>query len=274
MSEAQTDLFEGPTIELNVSGETAVGEIPRGWAATTIGDLCAYIQRGKSPKYIAKSELPVINQKCIRWDELQAEHVKFIDPVQWDKWAEERYLRKGDILWNSTGTGTIGRAFHCNVLPFRKCVVDSHVTILRCNPDIDSRFLYFFIRSPAVQSKIEDMQTGSTNQVELGKKVIEATPIPLAPLNEQRRIVSKIDELFSDIEAGERALKRARTALEPLSQVGPESHRYGRTYRRLARGKQRQTRARRQTLRSHPHRPPRSLGSRRTRQVQSQRQRT
>jgi type I restriction enzyme S subunit len=43
-------------------------------------------------------------------------------------------------------------------------------------------------------------------------------PIPVCPTNEQRRIVEKIDELFSLIEAGERALERARRLLERYRQ--------------------------------------------------------
>ena len=38
--------------------------------------------------------------------------------------------------------------------------------------------------------------------------------VPIAPANEQRRIVSKIDELFSDLDAGVAALERAKANLK------------------------------------------------------------
>ena len=41
-----------------------------------------------------------------------------------------------------------------------------------------------------------------------------ASPVPLAPLPEQRRIVARIDELFAEIDEGEAALQRARQGLE------------------------------------------------------------
>lgn len=72
--------------------------------------------------------------------------------------------------------------------------------------------------SSAVQDKIEDMQTGSTNQVELPRKEILATSVPVPPLAEQRRIVEKIEELFSLIEAGEQALEQAKKLLERYRQ--------------------------------------------------------
>lgn len=188
--------------------------VPPDWRWSTFGEENDYIQRGKSPKYTERSDLPVVNQKCIRWTELQSEHLKYVDPAQWDKWSEERYLRPGDLMWNSTGVGTIGRAFlFTDKTKPRRAVVDSHVTILRPGPRLDPAFQYFFVRSPMVQRQIEDMQTGSTGQVELGKKVIQRTSIPVPPLADQRRIVSRIEELFSQVEAGERAIGDARRDL-------------------------------------------------------------
>ena len=101
-----------------------------------------------------------------------------------------------DILWNSTGTGTIGRAtLFAGLANYESAVVDSHVTIVRANRNIDATYLFYFIKSPNVQDKIEDMQSGSTNQVELNRSEITATVIPIAPLPEQKRIVAKIDSL-------------------------------------------------------------------------------
>ena len=168
--------------------------IPRGWKTVKIDDVCSYISRGKSPKYVEKSDLPVINQRCIRWDCIQEEHLKFVDPSTWNQWDQARFVQPRDILWNSTGTGTIGRATYFKGLnSWSRAVVDSHVTILRPNIRIEGSYLFSFIRSPAVQDKIEEMQTGSTNQVELNRGEILATPVPLPPLPEQRRIVAKLE---------------------------------------------------------------------------------
>ena len=86
-------------------------ELPTGWAWSTIGELSPYIQRGKSPKYADHSELPVVNQKCIRWTHLETQHLKFIHPEQFNAWDAARRIQPGDVLWNSTGTGTVGRAY-------------------------------------------------------------------------------------------------------------------------------------------------------------------
>ena len=179
-----------------------MSDLPTSWAWSTIGDLSQYIQRGKSPKYADKSELPVINQKCIRWNELQMQYLKFIHPDQFSAWDSARYIAPGDILWNSTGTGTVGRAYQvkeADCVPPK--VVDSHVTIVRHIPGIDPRYLFNWIKGPLVQGKIEEMCDGTTNQIELSRTAIAATAIPIAPAAEQSRIANQLDTLLARVQA-------------------------------------------------------------------------
>jgi len=188
--------------------------LPNGWKVATLADVTEYIQRGKGPKYVEHSDLPIINQKCIRWFGIQKEHLKYVDPEQWNAWAAERYVRVGDVLWNSTGTGTIGRAALVkNLAPGEKYVVDSHVTIVRPK-GIEPQYVHYWIMSPAVQGSIEAMQSGSTNQVELSKSAVEALPIPVAPLNQQKHIVAEIEKQFSRLDEAVANLKRVKANLK------------------------------------------------------------
>ena len=188
--------------------------LPKGWKGLTLADVTGYIQRGKGPKYIERSDLPVINQKCIRWFGIQKEHLKYVDPEQWSAWGEERYVRVGDVLWNSTGTGTIGRAALVkNLMAGEKYVVDSHVTIVRPR-DIDPEYVHYWIMSPAVQGSIESMQSGSTNQVELSKSAVEALPIPVAPPEQQKTIVAEIEKQFSRLDEATANLRRVKANLK------------------------------------------------------------
>lgn len=182
--------------------EAVMSDLPSSWRWATIGQVSAYIQRGKSPKYIDKSDLPVINQKCIRWEELQLQHLKYIHPEQFSAWDESRFIKPGDILWNSTGTGTVGRAYQvkeADCTPPK--VVDSHVTIVRSATELDARYLFNWIKGPAVQNKIEEMCDGTTNQIELSRTAIAATVIPIAPRDEQARIANQLDTLLTRIQS-------------------------------------------------------------------------
>ncbi len=195
-------------------------ELPNGWFLTKIENISDYIQRGKSPKYCEHSALPVINQKCIRWNGIDLRYLKYIHKDQWPSLSEERFLVDEDILWNSTGTGTIGRACIYRDKYLEKAVVDSHVTIVRANRRLVLPvYALLFISSPFVQQKIEEMQSGSTNQVELGRAAIAETTFPLPPLAEQHRIVAKIEELFSSLDKGVESLKTAQAQLKTYRQA-------------------------------------------------------
>lgn len=197
-----------------------MSELPTGWAWSTIGELSPYIQRGKSPKYADRSELPVVNQKCIRWTRLETQHLKFIHPEQFDAWDAARRIQPGDILWNSTGTGTVGRAY---LVQERDCtpakVVDSHVTIVRVSAAIEPRYLFSWIRSDAVQNKILEMCDGTTNQIELSRTAIAETAVPIAPAPEQTRIADQLDTLLARIQACQDRLEAIPALLKRFRQA-------------------------------------------------------
>jgi type I restriction enzyme S subunit len=50
-------------------------------------------------------------------------------------------------------------------------------------------------------------------QPNISQQIVRSIEIPLPPINEQKRIVSKIEELFSELDAGEESLRRARRQL-------------------------------------------------------------
>lgn len=192
---------------------------PSNWTVAPLGEISSYIQRGKSPKYVESSPLAVINQKCVRWNQLQTEHQKYIHPEQIPTWDANRHIRQGDILWNSTGTGTVGRAY---LVKSTDCqppkVVDSHVTIVRSNPEVDSRIIFYWIKGPNVQNRIEELCDGSTNQVELSRTAISEIKIPLPPISEQRRIADKLDRVLARVDAANEHLSRVAPLIKRFRQ--------------------------------------------------------
>ena len=87
------------------------------------------IKRGVSPKY-SDSGLMVVNQKCIRDHEVNFELARFHDESK-KAVNPERLIKVGDVLINSTGTGTLGRTAQVRTRPIRPATVDTHVTIAR-----------------------------------------------------------------------------------------------------------------------------------------------
>ena len=174
-------------------------EVPSSWAWTTLGEICIFLSRGKSPKYKDDDRTyPVFAQKCnLKEGGISLKQARFIDPNTIDKWAEEYKLKTGDILINSTGTGTVGRTRFFNEsclgdYPF--VVPDSHVSVVRTHDEIESEFIYSYISSNFVQQYLEENLAGSTNQKELYIGVLDSLNIPLPPCNEQKRIADEIDK--------------------------------------------------------------------------------
>ena len=184
-------------------------EVPKSWEWTTIGKLCSFLSRGKSPKYSEERKYPVFAQKCNLYDgDISLEKARFLDPETIIKWSDEYKLIDGDILVNSTGTGTVGRTrlFHSDVLgdyPF--VVPDSHVSVVRTFEEIESKFVLAFLSSDYGQTYIEDNLAGSTNQKELYIGILDNMLFPLPPQEEQLRIVTAIDKWFSLINVLESA---------------------------------------------------------------------
>lgn len=174
----------------------ALNKLPQGWRWARMGDVASYIQRGKGPVYAAKSSFRVISQKCVRWYGLDIGPARCITQESLAKYEPVRFLQPGDLLWNSTGTGTIGRAcLFPDEYADAKIVADSHVTVVR-PLEVDARFLWRWVQSPYVQSQIEEMASGTTNQIELNTSTVVNQLLPLPPVAEQARIVARVEELM------------------------------------------------------------------------------
>ena len=174
-------------------------EIPESWCFVRLGDICNYLHRGKTPKYGNQKILPIIAQKCNHWDQLYIDRCLFSDTDYILKYKEEQFLQKGDIIINSTGGGTVGRTGYIDDSvfdKFDKFVADSHVTVVRSTKLVSHRYIYLYLLSPYIQIGIEERCTGSTNQIELRTTTISDYLVPIPPVEEQKRIVKKIESML------------------------------------------------------------------------------
>lgn len=160
------------------------GVLPESWHITTIDALSSLVTRGIAPKYDDNSNQIVLNQKCIRDHTIDVSLARRHLP----KKINEKWISKGDLLINSTGTGTLGRVaqvwFDANNM-----TVDSHVTIVRPKAPILQSYIGFWGLSH--ESEIEAQHTGSTGQTELPRDRVKAMELTLPDVD----TLSKFNEL-------------------------------------------------------------------------------
>ncbi len=122
------------------------------------------------------------------------------------------FLKKGDVLI-ARMPDPLGRACIFPLEGDDRFVTVVDVCIIRTSPDLaSSEFLTSAINFLGTRKQIEDLQTGTTRK-RISRGNLANVTIPLPPLPEQKRIVAKIEELFSELEAGEASLRKARRQL-------------------------------------------------------------
>lgn len=190
--------------------------VPEGWEQSSIGEASSYLNRGITPKYSDDGEYVVINQKCIRNRVLSLELAR----RQSKEYKEEKAVRLGDILINSTGTGTLGRVAQvweeCE-----KTSVDTHVTIVR--PATDIPYLWLGYCLLGMERRLEDMGEGATNQKELKRQYVADISI-LKPSNSlmemfHNTVLDNTKQIQNLIKAN-KSLAQARDLLLPKLMSG------------------------------------------------------
>lgn len=139
------------------------------WIEKTLGEVTSYITKGIPPKYV-DDENPfsvwVLNQKCNRNFQISYDDARIHDGEK-AKVQDCKLLQEGDVLINSTGTGTAGRVAQIYNVPV-PTTIDGHMILIRPTDEID--FLYFGYAIKNNQRKIESLAEGSTGQTEINRR--------------------------------------------------------------------------------------------------------
>jgi restriction endonuclease S subunit len=173
------------------------------------------IFRGKSPEYSDISDSIILNQKCNRWNEIDLQHAKTVSKNWLSKINPEIFTQEGDILINSTGEGTLGRASGITKENETGLLFDSHLLLLRLHPQyINYLFFVFLFNSKLGQYQINSLKGAqATKQTELGVENVKKILLPLPPLDVQKGIVQKIQNINNIVKAKrQQALELRRTA--------------------------------------------------------------
>lgn len=193
-----------------------------GWQTNKLGDVCSFLNRGISPKYLETGGICVLNQKCIRNHEVNFDLARRHDASA-KSVSAERLVQFGDVLINSTGTGTLGRVAQLRQTPDEPTTVDSHVTIAR---PLQGKFFsdFFGYMLVFIEEAIKEAGEGCGGQTELARSALAERFSVTYPMDqlEQQRIVAILDAAFADIATAkanaEKNLQNARALFDSYLQ--------------------------------------------------------
>jgi type I restriction enzyme S subunit len=199
-------------------GEKVIEEIrslaiPLGWVKTSVGEVGdVRLGRQRSPKNCsAKYPTKYVRAANLTWNGLDLS-----DVLDMDFRPEERaryQLQSGDVLLSeaSGSAGEVGKPAIWND-ELEGCCFQN--TVIRFRPKaVSSKFALVVFQHFARNSVFARVSKG-VGIHHLSADRFASMPFLLPPHDEQRRIVDKIEELFSDLDAGVAALKRAKENLK------------------------------------------------------------
>jgi type I restriction enzyme S subunit len=185
------------------------------WDYVPLKRVITAMTRGTAPNYVDDGPVRVIGQAANQTSGVNWTRTRFhASDVGVSRL--KGLLIPGDILVNSTGTGTLGRVGQYVGGPDgRPCIADGHITVVRANTEFaHPRFLYYTLSSQPFYDRIyAEMVVGATNQIELSTEKLSRAPIPLPPLEEQRRIADFLD---TEIDRIDRLIRLVRSTVDKL----------------------------------------------------------
>ena len=86
--------------------------------------------------------------------------------------------------------------------------------VLRPKPGVDAKYLYYYVSSQTFRGEAERYMTGAVGQKRVSTTYLKQSTIPVAPLDQQRRIVAEIEKQFSRLDEAVANLKRVKANLK------------------------------------------------------------
>ena len=177
-------------------------KLPKDWKNVKLKEY-VYSTKGKKPKKISKEQtnecyLPYVNIKAFEKGIID----EYTDGVGCVICEEGDFL----MVWDGSRSGYVGKAI--------KGALGS--TLVKLNfPDLDNDFAYYFLQSKYIEINTRAKGVGIPH---VDPNLLWNYELLIPPLETQQAIVSKIEELFSELDKGIEDLKTAQQQLKTYRQ--------------------------------------------------------
>lgn len=186
------------------------------WLEKTLGEVTAFIAKGIPPKYTEEENentIRVLNQKCNRNFEISYNESRIHD-CEKKKVPADKMLRAGDVLINSTGTGTAGRVAQMVEVTV-PTTIDGHMILIRPSEELDPIYYGYAVKS--FQAQIEGLAEGSTGQTEINRRRLQDEVIIRYPSD--KLVQKNIGSFLANIDEKIKTNKEINKNLERQAQT-------------------------------------------------------
>ena len=176
--------------------EEVLFEIPESWSWCYLHTISALLNGDRGENYPSKKDyvecgIPFINAGCLDNGNINYDVANYITEEKYNSLRAGK-IQKGDILYCLRGS--LGKTGF--VITDNKGAISSSLCIFRLTEAIIPQFFLYVLNSNAIKVQ-QQMVDNGTAQPNLSAKDVSNFAIPIPPISEQSRIVSKIEELFS-----------------------------------------------------------------------------
>lgn len=190
-------------------------ELPKGWAVATMGDLLLAIQAGKSLKCEERppkeNERGVVKVSAVTWGTFDAAQSKTL-PKSFEPMSDTA-IKAGDFLFSRANTLELVGAVVLVRNDHPNLFLSDKILRLDLDPALKP-WLLKYLQSLEGKRKLAAVSTGNQASMRnIGQNELKSVSIPFPPLNEQRRIVEKIEAMIERIDKGVENLRGAKATL-------------------------------------------------------------
>lgn len=199
--------------------EKNIGQLPPNWTWVTLGEVCEKISNGANTKqFDEKIGFPISRIETIWNENIDLNRVKYInenDPEFIDKYS----LKKDDILFSH-----INSDIHLGKTAIFKNQVSTlihgtNLLLIRLKKDVSSDFFNYQFKYKRKKGEFIAIAQKSVNQSSINQQKLKSIKFILPPFEVQKDIISKIEELFSELDKGIEQLKTIRKQLKNYRQA-------------------------------------------------------
>ncbi len=182
--------------------------VPNGWAIEELGDVLIVQGGSQPPKSEFKYEPSDGYIRLLQIRDFGDKPVPTFVPVD----RVTKFCKKEDVLIARYGA-SLGR-----IVTGMEGAYNVALAKVITSPELfNNRYLFYLLQTSIFQTSLRMISRSAQNG--FAKHEIARVKLPIPPFKEQLRIVEKIEELFSELDAGISSLKKAQAQLKTYRQA-------------------------------------------------------